>query len=113
MGISLKSDLGSVYATAIQGSRSQQQDAVRLRWLAADRAWLIVLADGMGGHAAGDLASKIAVDSFVGTFAATREAGSGLEAAFKRALEDANAKIGEVQAVRPETKGMGTTLVAA
>jgi PPM family protein phosphatase len=113
MGISLNSDLGPVYASAIQGSRSEQQDAVRLRWLADDGAWLIVLADGMGGHAAGDLASRIAVDSFVGTFASDRDEGSELETAFKHALEDANAKIGTVQDMRPETAGMGTTLVAA
>jgi serine/threonine protein phosphatase PrpC len=113
MGISLNSDLGPVYASAIQGARSQQQDAVRIRWLANDAAWLIVLADGMGGHAAGDLASKIAVDSFVGTFASMREERAELDATFRHALEDANARIGTVQSTRPETVGMGTTLVAA
>ena len=33
---------------------------------------LFVLADGMGGHNAGDIASKLAVSSFVGFFEATR-----------------------------------------
>src|SRR5258705_4960407 len=112
METSLKSELGAVYAAAIQGARSQQQDAVRIRWLADETAWLIVLADGMGGHAAGDLASKIAVDSFVGTFASLREQDTGLEESFRVALDDANTRIAAVQAARPETKGMGTTLVA-
>jgi serine/threonine protein phosphatase PrpC len=113
MGISLNSGLGPVYASAIQGSRSRQQDAVRVRWLSSDAAWLIVLADGMGGHVAGDLASRIAVDSFVGTFASMREEKAELDAAFQHALQDANARIGTVQSSRPETAGMGTTLVAA
>jgi serine/threonine protein phosphatase PrpC len=109
----LTSDLGVVYAAAIQGARSQQQDAVRIRWLADEAAWLIVLADGMGGHAAGDLASKIAVDSFVGEFASMREESAGIEESFRSALNDANAKIAAIQSARPETKGMGTTLIAA
>src|SRR5580692_418514 len=113
MATSVSSELGSVYATAIQGARSQQQDSVRVRWLADEQAWLIALADGMGGHAAGDLASKIAVDSFVGTFAARRDEQDDLGQAFQLALEDANARIAAVQSARPETSGMGTTLVAA
>jgi serine/threonine protein phosphatase PrpC len=113
METSLQSDLGTVYAATIQGARNQQQDAVRIRWLADEAAWLIVLADGMGGHAAGDLASKIAVDSFVGAFASMREGDAGLEESFRSALDDANARIAAVQSARPETKGMGTTLVAA
>ena len=113
MDASLTSELGTVYAAAIQGARSQQQDAVRLRWLADEAAWLIALADGMGGHAAGNLASKIAVDSFVGSFAALRAEGGGFEDAFNAALQEANARIAAMQQARPETKGMGTTLVAA
>ena len=113
MDASLTSELGAVYAAAIQGARSQQQDSVRLRWLADDAAWLIALADGMGGHAAGDLASKIAVDSFVGAFAALRAEHAGFEDAFNTALNEANARIAAMQQARPETKGMGTTLVAA
>jgi serine/threonine protein phosphatase PrpC len=112
MATSLSSELGSVYATAIQGARSQQQDSIRVRWLADEDAWLIALADGMGGHAAGDLASKIAVDSFVGTFAARRDERDDLGEAFRLALEDANGRIAAVQSARPETSGMGTTLVA-
>jgi serine/threonine protein phosphatase PrpC len=113
MDASLTSELGAVYAAAIQGARSQQQDSVRLRWLADDAAWLIALADGMGGHAAGDLASKIAVDSFVAAFAALRAEHAGFEDAFNTALKEANARIAAMQQARPETKGMGTTLVAA
>lgn len=112
MATSISPELGSVYATAIQGARSQQQDSVRVRWLAEEQAWLIVLADGMGGHAAGDLASKIAVDSFVGTFAAGRAEQGDLGGSFQLALEDANDRIAAVQSARPETRGMGTTLIA-
>jgi serine/threonine protein phosphatase PrpC len=113
MGDLSQSRLGSVYTTAMQGDRSQQQDAYRARWLDFDGAWLIVIADGMGGHAAGDLAGKLAVDCFVAAFASLREGNSDFEAAFVGALKDANSLIASVQASRPETAGMGTTLVAA
>jgi protein phosphatase len=104
---------GAVYASALQGARNEQQDSVRVRWLAGEHAWLIVVADGMGGHAAGSLASRLAVDCFVSAFAALRQGAAGLRDAFLGALRDANDMIGSVQASRPETAGMGTTLVAA
>src|SRR5262249_458283 len=106
-------DVGSVYATAIQGDRTQQQDAVRVRWLEAERAWLIALADGMGGHAAGDVAGKLAVDCFVAAFRSLPHDNASLEDALVGAQRDANTQIDSVQASHPELEGMGTTLVAA
>src|ERR1700679_1424453 len=108
-----ESATGSVHIAATKGGRSVQQDAVRVRWLANEQAWLIVLADGMGGHAAGEVASKLAVDSFVAAFAARREADAPYSEAFSYALDEANMLIGSVQTSQPQTTGMGTTLVAA
>jgi PPM family protein phosphatase len=101
-----------VFGAAIQGRRSEQQDSFRSVWLAARRAWLLVVADGMGGHAAGAVASRIAADTFVSTFA-TRSEGVSLDEAMRGALHDANAQIAKSQEDAPETTGMGTTLVAA
>jgi PPM family protein phosphatase len=108
-----ENEAGAVHTSATQGAREAQQDSVRVRWLAADQAWLIVLADGMGGHAAGDLASRIAVDTFVASFASLREKKLPPGEALRDALAQANRRIAEAQQIRPETAGMGTTLVGA
>jgi PPM family protein phosphatase len=102
-----------VFGAAIQGRRSEQQDSFRSVWLAARQAWLLVVADGMGGHAAGAVASRVAADAFVSTFATRRSEGVSLDEAMRGALHDANTQIAKSQEDAPETTGMGTTLVAA
>jgi serine/threonine protein phosphatase PrpC len=102
-----------VFGAAIQGRRSEQQDSFRSVWLAARQAWLLVVADGMGGHAAGAVASRVAADTFVSKFATRRSEGVSLDEAMRGALHDANTQIAKSQEDAPETTGMGTTLVAA
>ena len=72
---------------------------------------LFVVADGMGGHNAGDYASRVAVETIV-----ERVADSGERNAlyvFDRAIQSANARIRELADSSPELEGMGTTVVAA
>lgn len=67
---------------------------------------LAVIADGMGGHARGDLASRRAVEQFKPLLAEDHLAPTQIE----RAVETANQRILEEIAHAPELAGMGTTL---
>lgn len=72
---------------------------------------LFVIADGMGGHKAGEYASSKAVAQVV----ATVEASAFKEpvAVLNQAITDANSIIYEMAASDESKRGMGTTLVAA
>lgn len=71
------------------------------------RGHLFVVADGMGGHAVGELASKMAVDTVPHTFDKLRS--QHTLAALKIAVETANQKIHERGALNREFLRMGTT----
>jgi protein phosphatase len=72
------------------------------------RAPLFVIADGMGGAQAGEVASKIAVEAFQGELP---EQGSPEERLAERARA-ANRRIYEISRSEHERAGMGTTLTA-
>jgi len=84
--------------------RSNNQDA----HYAGDR--LLVVADGMGGMAAGDVASRIAVDAMLSLDVAI-DNDQQMDALHK-ALEVANGRIAETVVGDPALQGMGTTLTA-
>lgn len=71
---------------------------------------LLVVADGMGGHAAGDVASSVAIGHLVPLDDDT--AGSRALALLERAIADANDELARTTADSPEMAGMGTTVTA-
>jgi protein phosphatase len=72
------------------------------------RAPLFVVADGMGGAQAGEVASRIAVESFEGGLHGAGEP----EEALAQLARAANARIHELSHSHAEQAGMGTTLTA-
>ncbi len=95
----------------IQGDRPSQQDAAAcLSW--PHNLHLLVLADGLGGHASGDVASATAVKSFRDAFVAA-PAEVAVKDRLLAGLQEANLAIYDLAQASPELLGMGTTLVAA
>ena len=101
--------------------RSHNEDAVFVN----GDSGLVVLADGMGGYNAGEVASGIAVDVVSGGLLPELSSGrelskvdvqSGLTHAallLQQQIAAANKGIYEAAQARPECAGMGTTVVAA
>lgn len=71
---------------------------------------LYIVADGVGGHQKGDVASRIAVEVIRQAY--YEDPDTDLSASLKRAIKAANAEI-QRQAQNPTHAGMGTTVVAA
>lgn len=72
---------------------------------------LFIVADGMGGHNAGDYASKLTVETMISEITDSFEKNPVL--IFRKAISVANEKILQTAAQSQELEGMGTTVVAA
>jgi PPM family protein phosphatase len=81
--------------------RSVNQD------LAVETSTLFAVADGMGGHAGGEVAARLAVDALAAAFG-RQPTGAGLS----QAVTEANAVVWQHSQENPELRGMGTTLTA-
>jgi len=82
-----------------------------------DRGLLLMVADGMGGAAAGELASEMATDTvykqLLSSWLREQEAtGQRFALRLKEAVETANIEIHNYAKAHPENRGMGTTATA-
>ena len=77
----------------------------------ARRGVLVAVADGMGGHAGGALASRTAVESMA-SYYTDPSVGLPADLLVLNRIEKAHARIQELQRERPNLSKMGTTLTA-
>ena len=100
----------------IDGARDYQEDAFMVSLLGDNDAGhscsLVVMADGMGGHAAGNVASNMVVATFNKAFQSDfsdKNVPDSLSSALNRANQQIHDSISETPALR----GMGCTMVSA
>lgn len=94
----------------IVGARRRQEDCWAVE-TDPSAGWLLaVVADGMGGHRGGEVASRLAVETFTAAFKALGDRDAARR--MGDALEAANEAIRGRAADDPALEGMGTTLVA-
>ncbi|EBA13754.1 PP2C family protein-serine/threonine phosphatase [Roseobacter sp. CCS2] len=104
-------------ASAIcQGGRDYQEDAIVTDFPFGADSGVVVLADGMGGHAAGDVASKIVVTEVFSELKFESANFADFESEIPRFLTEsasnANSYVRDHVESHPETRGMGATLVS-
>ncbi len=104
----------SCYMTDSGRVRSHNEDSVTI--LKNDsNEYLLVVADGMGGHRKGEVASSIAVSHLGKRFNETPSIGSKLDAVnwLNDNINEINGEILEYGEENIDSKGLGTTLVVA
>lgn len=102
------------YVTQIIGSRSCQQDTYATEEFevihsnGTEHMQVFVVADGMGGHSSGEIASRIAVDAFMRSI---NNNGQWSPQRLISALTAADSSIAQAIAEDIQLSGMGTTLL--
>lgn len=100
-----------------RGGRDYQEDSLVSDFAVGDDCGIVVLADGMGGHSAGDVASKTVVTEVYSELKFHSDLffdhAESLPQLMLNAITNANDCIREAILESPESRGMGSTVVAA
>lgn len=99
--------LRAAAATDVGNIRDNNQDDL----LIVDGS-LFVVADGMGGHVAGEVASREAVEAMQAAFTSPASPSSASEDDLRQAVRTANGAVWKRGADEPSYRGMGTTVTA-
>ena len=93
--------------------RERNEDSVTI--LKNGDEYLLCVADGMGGHKNGEIASSIALNHLASRFSEISSVGKKEDAIkwIPSTVSEANALISKFVALHPESEGMGTTMVLA
>lgn len=104
----------SFYLTDAGKVRSHNEDSVTILKNASNE-YLLMVADGMGGHRAGEVASSLAVTHLGKRFSKIASIGSKLDAVnwLNDNVNEINKEIIEYAENNPDSMGLGTTLVLA
>lgn len=107
------------YDTAMSidiGRRQRQEDALASDFPSGQAFGFVVLADGMGGHAAGDMASKIVVTEVFSDLklksSDVDDLEHGISDVLRGAALHANTCLGQYAQEHRQSQGMGSTLLA-
>ncbi|MEP7108006.1 MAG: Stp1/IreP family PP2C-type Ser/Thr phosphatase [Ferruginibacter sp.] len=104
----IKTDLGNVRTNNEDSAsfyRIADEDILR------EKGYLLIVADGMGGHLAGEIASKLAVEIISGEYYKNTFE-SDTEKILAKAFNTANKKIFDLASANEQYRGMGTTCTA-
>ena len=104
----------SFYLTDAGKVRNHNEDSVTIVKNDED-SYLMAIADGMGGHSAGEVASSIAIKYLEDEFKNSFKKMSKVDAVnwIRDSVNEINTLIFKHESEHPESKGMGTTLVLA
>ena len=97
------------------GKRDNQEDSFKLVFQDEKDPGsdiLMIVADGMGGHAGGEVASKLGCRVFSSNFVSHATA-TRPRPRLEQSLHAANAAVADKIAQNPDLRGMGCTLIAA